>query len=548
MTARPSKARSMTLAELAVSIAVMGILMTGLASAVLVATRALPRTDRPADRITQPAETLTRIVSELQGARYVSERSAHAITFTVPDRDGNGSPERIRYAWSGVPGDPLTRQYNAGLSATLLEGVNQFDVACDTRSVTETYPGAPVESAEVLVDSYTGSGDAKNYNVDKDHWIGQNAQPPVAGSIPGLVTWRVTRVRFQAIKSGAIDDQTRVQICVPNADKTPSTTVLEEQLLNENTLTGTYALTNISFQYVAGLAPDQGVCVVLRPLGTNASCQARYDNGSGSDLLTTSNGGQNWSYYSQKSLQYYLYGKAAMPGPNQSITRTYVTGVRLALCVGANTAARLDAGACLQNAPEVLSAVWEAEFDTNPTTLDFNADGTGDWVRRDGQPFSTASLAQGVWHADCTLDTTPINSFAELTTAEVRFRNTGVGGNGAVLWINADWAGGTFAPLFAYLQLQGDGTQTLSVYSKRDSSTPVRLMAVTGLPSGFVTLRLLIAPTPNTVNVHVNGAEKGTYVYYTFAQTGSDRFASVLASGSAADFDYVRIHVGGSSP
>jgi hypothetical protein len=537
----------MTLAELAVSIAVMGILMTGLASAVLVATRALPRTDRPADRITQPAETLTRIVTELQTARYVSERAAHAIMFAVPDRDGNGSPERIRYAWSGVAGDPLTRQYNAGQPVTLLDGVNQFDVACDTKSVTETYPGPPVESSEVLVDSYTASTDRRDYNVDSTHWIGQYVQPPAAGSIPGLVTWRVTRVRFQAYKSGSIDDQTRVQICVPNADKTPSTTVLEEQLLNENTLSA-WVWTNMSFQYVAGLAPDQGVCLVLRPLGGNASCTTRYENNGGSDLLVTSNAGQNWSYSAQKSLQFYVYGKAAMPGSNQSITRTYMTGVRLALRVGADTSARLDAGACLQNAPEVLSAVWEAEFDTNPTTLDFNADGTGDWVRHDGQPFNTASLSQGVWHADCTLDTRPINSFAELTTAEICFRNTSVGGNGAVFSINADWSGGTFAPLFAYLQLQGAGTQTLSVYSKRDSSTPVRLMAVTGLPAGFVTLRLLIDPTPNTVNVHVNGAEKGTYTYYTFAQTGSDRFASVLASGSAADFDYVRIHVGGSSP
>jgi len=324
--------------------------------------------------------------------------------------------------------------------------------------------------------------------------------------------------------------------------------VLEEQLVNENTLTGTYAWTNSSFQYVAGLAPDQGVCVVLRPLGTNASCQARYDNKGGTDLVTSNHAGTDWTHNGLGSLLYYLYGKAATPGANQSITRAYMTGVRLALRVGADTAARLDATACLPNAPEVLSAVWEAEFDTDPTTLDFNADGGGDWTRTDGQPFNTASLSQGVWHADSPLNTRPTNDFTGLTTAELRLRNTSVGGNGAVFSINADWSGGTFAQLYAYLQLQVDGTQTLSVYSKRDSSTPVRLMAVTGLPADFVTLRLLIDPTPNTVNVHINGTEKGTYTYYTFAQTGSDRFASVQASGSAADFDYVHIHVGGSSP
>jgi len=114
--------------------------------------------------------------------------------------------------------------------------------------------------------------------------------------------------------------------------------------------------------------------------------------------------------------------------------------------------------------------------------------------------------------------------------------------------MNADWSSGTFAPLYAYLTLQKAGTQTLTVYAQRNAGTPVVLVSVAGLPADFVTLRLLIDPALDTVNVRVNGADKGTYQYFTLPATGDPRCASVFASGSTALFDYVRVRVAGSLP
>ncbi len=537
----------LTLVELLVSSAATAILLGAMASAVVLASRALPQNSGAPGGVVDAGDFAERVSSELLHAVYITERTASAVTFTVADRNGDGSPERIRYAWSGKPGDPVTRQYNNGAAVTILPSVYQFALGYDTKSVAEQYPGPPVESSEVEFSHHLGLTGLKDVSVDKNHWIGQYLQPR-AGVLPvGVLSWRLTRVLVRAKRNDTTPNLTQVQIRTANADMTPTTTVLEEQTLDEGSLTDAWQSKEIAFSGVSGLSPGTGVCLVLKYDGAGTSAKIQYDDDSlDPGLLWTGSAGSPWTYYAAKSMQYYAYGKASIPGPTQSLTRQYVTDVRITLQVGADADARLDTAIRALNAPEALSAVWSLDFNTDPTTLDMNADGVGDWVRRDGQPFNPATLVSGVWQADSTLDTRPLNDFTQPITVDVRFRNTSVGGNGAVFWINADWSGGTFAPIFAYLQLQADGTQTLSVYHKLNDSTSVRLMSVPGLSSGFVDLRLLIDPGYNTVNVKVGGTDKGTYTFNAFTASNSDRFATVLPWGSNAEFDSVRVRVGGS--
>ena len=291
------------------------------------------------------------------------------------------------------------------------------------------------------------------------------------------------------------------------------------------------------------------MCFVVRHSGSGGTWgRVRYEDGDSSGRVRTGDAGKTWKYSTSCSLQYYAFGKVSTPGPAQTATRRYVTGVRVSLQVGDDPAARVETCVTTANAPEALSAVWEADFDTDPTALDCNGDGAGDWVVRGGESFDTGSLSGGVWQADATLDTYPDNDFTALTTIEVRFRNTSVGGNGAVFWINADYSDGTFAPIFACLRLGNDDTQTLTVYHEFDQDTWLPLVQVSGLSDGFVTLRLLIDPQQDTVNVRVDGQDRGTFVYNTLAADNDDRFASILGWGSDAEFDYVRIRVGEANP
>ena len=116
-----------TLIEMLVSIAIMTVLVTGIASAIMLATRAAEGAGQPA-ALAEASRVVDQITAELAVALSFSERTNIAVTFTVPDRDSDEAPETIRYAWSGVAGHPLTRTYNGGATQPIAQNVHHFNV------------------------------------------------------------------------------------------------------------------------------------------------------------------------------------------------------------------------------------------------------------------------------------------------------------------------------------------------------------------------------------------------------------------------------------
>ena len=117
-----------TLIEMLVSIAIMTVLVVGIASAIMLATHAAEGAGQPA-ALADAARVIDQITAELAVALSFSERTSTVVTFTVPDRDSDDAPETIRYAWSGVDGDPLTRQYNGGATQPIVQNVHYFCVS-----------------------------------------------------------------------------------------------------------------------------------------------------------------------------------------------------------------------------------------------------------------------------------------------------------------------------------------------------------------------------------------------------------------------------------
>jgi prepilin-type N-terminal cleavage/methylation domain-containing protein len=151
-----------TLVELVVSLAIMSILLVAIGSAIVLAGGAIPPANDPAVPTEAAFEVGHEMAAELQFALAFAERSVTAVEFTVPDRDGDTSPETIRYEWSGTPGQALKRAYNDGPFVKVIESVVDFALEYDTTNSTKTIP-AYVESAELELISYDSSsslGDA----------------------------------------------------------------------------------------------------------------------------------------------------------------------------------------------------------------------------------------------------------------------------------------------------------------------------------------------------------------------------------------------------
>jgi len=117
-----------TLVELVASLAATSILLAGMGSVVYVAARSTDESTTPALQILA-SSTAHDVLSDLQYAVSFQQRSTTAVEFKVADRNGDGSPDTIRYAWSGTSGDPLTRRYNSGTVANYLENVHVFEYA-----------------------------------------------------------------------------------------------------------------------------------------------------------------------------------------------------------------------------------------------------------------------------------------------------------------------------------------------------------------------------------------------------------------------------------
>ncbi len=119
----------MTLLELVMAFFVASLLVSGIASATALALRSTDSSNLASTHTLRSARRLSEMLAELQFALSVTEQTATAITVTVPDRDDpDTNPETIRYAWSGAPGDPVTRTYNGGAAATFVEDVHDFDI------------------------------------------------------------------------------------------------------------------------------------------------------------------------------------------------------------------------------------------------------------------------------------------------------------------------------------------------------------------------------------------------------------------------------------
>jgi hypothetical protein len=161
--------RGYTLVELLMASAASTALIGGLASAMFVASRALDPSQGAAARRTAADRAAAALLSDAQHALRLTERTATALTFAVPDRTGDNQPETLRYAWSGTAGDPLTRSLNGGAALPIASDIRSLTFAADERvinadnvTIPKNVPWPVVQNTQVAVRDTAGTSVAVN--------------------------------------------------------------------------------------------------------------------------------------------------------------------------------------------------------------------------------------------------------------------------------------------------------------------------------------------------------------------------------------------------
>ena len=543
---RTPGAAGFTLIEMVVSLAVFAVLIGAMGSAIVLSTHAMPTRNSDAGRSLAASEVLQQMADELRGAIYLTRAEPTSVAFVLPDQNGDGNPEAIRYAWSGVAGDPLTRQLNDGAPVALLNAVGSAAFDYPAVDHVRTLPGALVESDEVLLSQSSSGDDAAGFAVDGDDWIGFRIAP----SLPAeALAWRVGRVLIVGRQNGVADGTVRF-VLSRWAGSRPDDVVLEQPQLAESTLAASWAWAQVQFPQTTAWQPGETAAVTLKKAGNVSGKDADvrfYDGYSTTNLYRTWNGGQDWYVDGNgRALIHRAYGTYTTRGPDWTLTRQRTVAVDIALTPAGAYAAPLVASVDLVNAPDAVSRR-EADFNDDPTKQDLDFDGDKDWDSS-GSAFSKKNLNGGKWTVEGSAEIKPSSPpLDEPLTLSLRMRDTLEGVEAGWCEVRFDRGNNMCGRARLEVVLAG-GVQRFSV-TLIDADGSTRTLAEAERPAGtFAELGLVVDPAGGRVLGTVDGEAGECLLYERVTDDGKEPSLIFNSDGkilSGVEVDTVTLHVGG---
>jgi prepilin-type N-terminal cleavage/methylation domain-containing protein len=346
-TTHPAR-HGFTLIEVLVSAAILSILLATASSIVALTAKSIPNGRGRASAITAAVHGLDMLSLDAACATSVSVLDPAEFELVVPDRNGDGTPETIAYAWSGTPGDPLVRRYNAR-SANVATNVSEFSLTYDRLAV--PLPTTYTVGAEALLYSYDAASGLGDSAITSNNSRAEYFRPTLAS---GVTSWRVTRVMLKMRKHSGSNGDTRIQLR-PSNGTTPNRAVFTEFAVDEDWLDSDYLWQSISYSDAPSVAAGTGLCLVVKWKRDDESCDVQYQTSGATAAnavcFTSSDNGSSWVSRPGQSLVFYVYGKVTTPDPT---AYTYsLQRVRCTLRGGEDTTGRLNATIRMLNEPTV---------------------------------------------------------------------------------------------------------------------------------------------------------------------------------------------------
>ncbi len=557
MSVRGSHARrAFTLMELTVSLAVSAMLMAALGSAVAIAAAALPAENSVQTRVLDTSRALEHLSADLESAVYVLSTNATSPGLGIPDRNNDGAPDTQVISWAGKRGDPIQLVENGATPETVLDSASAFSASFRGLDVSEGLGSVSQTSKEIKTASFPGASGRGETRLELDTLWGVVLQPQIP---VGATGWSPTRVEIAVKNSGPRDDEITAQVRDVTADAEPGESVLAEGVILETALPSSFEWVSIDLAGESILNPAMRVSLVIGNTGSDNDA-GKFEYGQGGSglwrkefpdggLLGGLLGGgsdSEWTMYSSsRELFYRLYGTYTTPGPVESVTHHFMTSATLFLSATGDTDIDMDTTVNLVNRPQLVHSIWEAEFATDPTLHDINADGIGDWVISPAGAFPTGNLAGGVWDARTAIKTNPPKDMPGVVIGEIRWRCTDLSQPGASWTLNFDQAGGVQGNVTIRIARPNASEQSLAMTTSDGAGTTNVLVSMGGLPLEMFEVRVLIDPASDSVALQIDGVEVGAYLYLSSPYADDERVSTVSSMGTGVEVDSVRIREGG---
>lgn len=258
------------------------------------------------------------IASDLESATSLVSSSTTHAEIVVPDRNGDGLPEQIRYEWGGATGanaNKLLWKYNSEPLSTLFDGIGGFSLQTSATTAASSVPNHLLSDVAILksLDALPGAV-YKETIINSSNAIGEYFIPSVSNS--ALWDLGSFRIMVRAADSN-LDGVLRVQVNRSDSSKLPIAPVLCDITIPESRLGTTYQWLDIPIAPVSRQSASTPLVLTLRyASGTGNVARVQYveiASGTGmpanANLLTSSNGGSSWTASDNtRDLRFYAYG------------------------------------------------------------------------------------------------------------------------------------------------------------------------------------------------------------------------------------------------
>ena len=291
---KPTRRSAFTMIEMLLALALAAIVLSALQSLILVAGRAIPDAQGVQSSTVEAADVLERLAAEVSVAVEVLELNTNGITFSLNDWTGDSVVETVKYAWSGVVGDPLLRAVNGGTASVLVGAVESFTLSSVTNS-TDTYVAGDEQSLDDQLVQAISVLDALPDPVDTTTAYAQQIVPDLPAD---TVSWRIRDVSFWIQSESGSDGVILVEIRDVDSDTgKPGNILYKEKRYQTSSLGSALTRVDLGFDTV-WFSPTDDVCLVIRTEDPGVACDLEFGLATslnGPVAWSSSDGGSSWS-------------------------------------------------------------------------------------------------------------------------------------------------------------------------------------------------------------------------------------------------------------
>ncbi len=368
----------MTLAEVLVSSTIMGFITAGLASSIVVTSKAIPTGNNAASVVVDSGRALSELEADLASAKSIVNSSATMVEFTVSDRTGDNVDETIRYEWSGTAGAPLTKRVNGGSVDTIQSSVSSFSLSYFKRSVvTMTNQTAVATIGPQILASFasypSGAPVTQNFSIAASGasgstvgWAGEYFY--LASLPPNVSAVRFTQAKvwMKSYTGSTFDPTIAIHRAVGGGNASAQVNSIgTPAIIPRSSLTSTY--TQITVNLPADVTTNQVTQdFVLLLKGSSTTPSASLKNlylSAGAPVDTpvmqwTVNSGTSWmpanKDINKYDVPFEVWGTYETTTTSQvSVTTYYLQTIDAMLIAGSAPTVRLDMTALVPNEPQI---------------------------------------------------------------------------------------------------------------------------------------------------------------------------------------------------